>query len=465
MTSPRVRDCASQMRVHMLPCKRSLSRPPLHAPLPSSTPPCRVPSDFHPAKLFDFSTRARCLSAFRVLAALGGGAQHGSVVGLDLEAHAFLRDTETQWYARSVAEAEAEVAKRQQERAELIEAIEQLEALLHAPPADGLEASGAAVDVADIAPRTSPLAGASVPANDNGRSAGAGRDGPTAGGVLAQHPPAATPAQSVDGPNDDGFGDAGSDSDDGSEGGSDDGGLAAWEAMRVGRPMGNQEGAPRELGGLGGSRPPPTPPPSPPSAEEEDAEQRPLSAEERRQMLRAQLEGSQRALAALDEKLRVQRGTVEACRVKRAEWGARLAGAPLGDLTASVPVLPIGDSLLEPFWPQGLGSNRGFHSALDAVWAAHVLHESGLDAALLERNFCYDLMLQGPWQPHLLKPAKGWSADPLTRYADGAILRTRANYTNTQSKRLFRGAGATPARIERLQLKADRGAGGVATWH
>ena len=74
-------------------------------------------------------------------------------------------------------------------------------------------------------------------------------------------------------------------------------------------------------------------------------------------------------------------------------------------------------------------------------------------------------MLQGPWQPHLLKPAKGWSADPLTRYADGAILRTRANYTNTQSKRLFRGAGATPARIERLQLKADRGAGGVATWH
>ena len=29
----------------------------------------------------------------------------------------------------------------------------------------------------------------------------------------------------------------------------------------------------------------------------------------------------------------------------------------------------VGDALLEPFWPQGLGSNRGFHSALDAVWA------------------------------------------------------------------------------------------------
>ena len=129
-----------------------------------------------------------------------------------------------------------------------------------------------------------------------------------------------------------------------------------------------------------------------------------------------------------------------------------------------IPIFPIGDAILEPFWPQGLGSNRGFHSALDAVWSVHVMRASGLDAALLERNFWYDLMLQGPWQPGLLKPAKGWSCDPVTRYVDGAIVRTKGNYTNRQSKRLFRGAGATPARIEALGLKAERGAGGKAAF-
>ena len=64
---------------------------------------------------------------------------------------------------------------------------------------------------------------------------------------------------------------------------------------------------------------------------------------------------------------------------------------------------------------------------------------------------------QGPWRPPLLKPAKGWSADPVTRYADGAIIRTRSNYTNVASKRLFRGAGATPARIRALDIKAEAG--------
>lgn len=31
-------------------------------------------------------------------------------------------------------------------------------------------------------------------------------------------------------------------------------------------------------------------------------------------------------------------------------------------------VFPVGDTLLEPFWPEGLGTNRGFMSGLDAVW-------------------------------------------------------------------------------------------------
>ena len=40
---------------------------------------------------------------------------------------------------------------------------------------------------------------------------------------------------------------------------------------------------------------------------------------------------------------------------------------------------------------------------------------------------------------------------------DGALLRTKSNYTNPQSRRLFRGAGATPARIAAMDIKAERG--------
>ena len=62
---------------------------------------------------------------------------------------------------------------------------------------------------------------------------------------------------------------------------------------------------------------------------------------------------------------------------------------------------------------------------MDAVWSVRVMREEGLDAALLERNFWYDLMLQGPWKPGLLKPSKGWSADPISRYVDGATVRSK----------------------------------------
>ena len=34
-------------------------------------------------------------------------------------------------------------------------------------------------------------------------------------------------------------------------------------------------------------------------------------------------------------------------------------------------VLSVGDALQEPFWPEGLGINRGMHNALDACWAAN----------------------------------------------------------------------------------------------
>ena len=93
------------------------------------------------------------------------------------------------------------------------------------------------------------------------------------------------------------------------------------------------------------------------------------------------------------------------------ELRAELNKAEAQDLVMSRSL--AGNALLELFWPQGLGSNRGFHSALDAVWTVHLIMEEGLAAALLERNFWYDLMLQGPWVPALLKPSKARRGDPV----------------------------------------------------
>ncbi|KAI8802617.1 hypothetical protein BJ742DRAFT_533351 [Cladochytrium replicatum] len=109
-------------------------------------------------------------------------------------------------------------------------------------------------------------------------------------------------------------------------------------------------------------------------------------------------------------------------------------------------VLPIGDALVNPFWPQGLGVNRGFHSALDAVWASHVLRISGhnYDLALYERMTAWGLMNSGVFRTDYLTPntpnavsspspprpaakkddstqprvlPNEWTPDPITRYS------------------------------------------------
>ena len=90
----------------------------------------------------------------------------------------------------------------------------------------------------------------------------------------------------------------------------------------------------------------------------------------------ARLEAYKKSMLELEKKLEVQKGFVEANRAKLKEWEGKVARVS-GGMAHMVPILPIGDAILEPFWPQGLGSNRGFHSALDAVWAVHIMHEDG----------------------------------------------------------------------------------------
>ncbi|KAI8845822.1 hypothetical protein BJ741DRAFT_6643 [Chytriomyces cf. hyalinus JEL632] len=98
-------------------------------------------------------------------------------------------------------------------------------------------------------------------------------------------------------------------------------------------------------------------------------------------------------------------------------------------------VLPAGDALQNPYWPQGLGVNRGIHSALDAVHAATIHAQQGFEAALYERYTAFRVM---EWYtleegclitptPSLggVKAATGnskeheWTMDPTTRYSRG----------------------------------------------
>ena len=119
------------------------------------------------------------------------------------------------------------------------------------------------------------------------------------------------------------------------------------------------------------------------------------------------------------------------------------------------PVFPIGDSLLEPFWPQGLGSNRGFHSALDTAWAIQVMRNDGLQSALLERSFCFDVMMLAPMGFHkgIINPGSGWTADLTTRYLGEVVKSVMLTYTDQTAKRMRKGKAAIPPRYLQLTGK------------
>ena len=100
-------------------------------------------------------------------------------------------------------------------------------------------------------------------------------------------------------------------------------------------------------------------------------------------------------------------------------------------------VLSVGDALQEPFWPEGLGINRGMHNALDACWAANKWVEARergsmkIGALVHQREALYTkktLQMHGKNRQMLLgynrdnskgtspKPAKEYTPDPATRY-------------------------------------------------
>merc|ERR1711931_601383 len=80
----------------------------------------------------------------------------------------------------------------------------------------------------------------------------------------------------------------------------------------------------------------------------------------------------------------------------------------------------VGDSLLEPFWPEGTGCARGFLSSLDAAWLLRqwvMARRNPLDI-LAERENIYRLLSQTADGSGggLMDGFKSFTIDPSTRY-------------------------------------------------
>ena len=82
----------------------------------------------------------------------------------------------------------------------------------------------------------------------------------------------------------------------------------------------------------------------------------------------------------------------------------------------------VGDSLMQPFWPEGLGISRGFLSVWDAAWMVRQFCLKPKDKVLevlAEREKLYSL--QKTVDNKLEKNYSEWSIDPATRYPSDAL--------------------------------------------
>ncbi|KAL1522346.1 hypothetical protein AB1Y20_017338 [Prymnesium parvum] len=123
-------------------------------------------------------------------------------------------------------------------------------------------------------------------------------------------------------------------------------------------------------------------------------------------------------------------------------------------------VMPVGDALQEPFWPEGLGTNRGVHNARDAAWVANkwmsvASKPEEWDDLLKERNTLYNQTLQlnskqrfsiirknsfDKKSRKVIEGFKDYTVDPSTRYLSSEIssrgsLRCDDAETSTRSPR------------------------------
>jgi hypothetical protein len=81
-------------------------------------------------------------------------------------------------------------------------------------------------------------------------------------------------------------------------------------------------------------------------------------------------------------------------------------------------VFPVGDSLQNPFWPQGLGVNLGFHGILDAVWSTNLWSQKK-DCSLVEEEQINAFACLRYHQQFInMKPGEAWTSDPFSRLSE-----------------------------------------------
>ncbi|KAJ2998071.1 hypothetical protein HDV02_004896 [Globomyces sp. JEL0801] len=98
-------------------------------------------------------------------------------------------------------------------------------------------------------------------------------------------------------------------------------------------------------------------------------------------------------------------------------------------------VVPVGDTFQNPYWPQGLGINRGFHSAIDGVWAAHLSAISNGDKQLVdgERKNAFLTSEWSVFMDNTVISGHEWKTDPLYRYHPALFLSRYNNETAIQT--------------------------------
>ncbi|CAD7966849.1 unnamed protein product [Amoebophrya sp. A120] len=108
-----------------------------------------------------------------------------------------------------------------------------------------------------------------------------------------------------------------------------------------------------------------------------------------------------------------------------------------------LPIFPVGDALMEPFWPQGTGINRGFHTGMDASFCILQYNmDQDLSQALLSADFCYrqkSCLLLGP---ELSQKVDEWNSRPWSRYLN--LAGKLQSYTMTDQEL----AAVKPAAID-----------------
>ncbi|OWZ07399.1 hypothetical protein PHMEG_00020214 [Phytophthora megakarya] len=78
----------------------------------------------------------------------------------------------------------------------------------------------------------------------------------------------------------------------------------------------------------------------------------------------------------------------------------------------------MGDSLLEPVWHEGVGTCRGFLSALDGAWMIAQIGKIRDEQLLADRQITYEVMqrLSGHHRDEMQKNVRKYTVDPRSRY-------------------------------------------------